>query len=113
MSRLPPPELGQASVDFLAALPALLIVALAVFQLLAVGYSQVLAGDAAEAGALAIAGGSDPAAAAKHALPGWSRAHMKVDVHGGDVHVRLRPPSPIAAVGRRLEVEANAAVGTR
>ncbi|HKN56230.1 MAG TPA: hypothetical protein VJX66_27315 [Amycolatopsis sp.] len=110
MIRVVPAELGQASVDLLAALPAVLIVATAVFQLLAVGYSQVLAGDAAEAGALALAGGGDPRDAAKRALPGWSRAHMRVSVERGDVRVRLRPPSPIAAVARRLEVEAGAAV---
>ncbi len=113
MIRLVPAELGQASVDLLAALPAVLIVAMAVFQLLAVGYAQVLAGDAAEAGALALAGGGDARDAARRALPGWSRAHMRVAVASGDVRVRLRPPSPIAAVGRRLEVEASAAVGAK
>ena len=104
------PQAGQASVDLLAVLPAALIVAMAVFQLLAVGYAQVLAGDAAEAGALAVAGGADAASAAKHALPGWSRAHMRVEVQRGNVRVRLRPPSPIADVAKRLEVESSAAV---
>ena len=105
------PQAGQASVDLLAVLPAVLIVAMAVFQLLAVGYAQVLAGDAAEAGALAVAGGADAASAAKLALPGWSRAHMRVEVQRGNIRVRLRPPSPIADVAKRLEVEASAAVG--
>jgi hypothetical protein len=101
---------GQASVDLLAALPALLLLAIAIFQLLAVGYAKVLAEDAAEAGALALAGGGDARDAAKRALPGWSRAGMRVDVGGGDVRVRLRPPSPVAAVAGALEVEARAAV---
>ncbi|TMM14386.1 MAG: hypothetical protein E6G00_00695 [Actinobacteria bacterium] len=104
---------GQASVDLLAVLPAVLVVALVVFQLLAVGYSEVLAGDAAEAGALALAGGGDAARAAERALPGWSRAHLRVRVEGGRVRVVLRPPSPIPAVARKLEVEAAAAVGAR
>ncbi len=43
-------------------LPALLAVALACLQLLAVGYAKVLAGTAAEAGALALAAGADPRA---------------------------------------------------
>lgn len=103
---------GQASVEVVAAVPALMLLALVVFQLLAVGYSAVLAGDAAEAGALALAGGADVRAAARHALPGWSRAGMTVAVDGGVVRVALRPPSPLAVVGRRLAVHADAAVGS-
>jgi pilus assembly protein CpaE len=106
-------ETGQASVDLLAVLPAVLVLALVVFQLLAVGYSEVLAGDAAEAGALALAGGADARDAARRALPGWSRAHMQVEVGRGRVRVRLRPPSPIPAVARKLQVEAAAAAGVR
>jgi Flp pilus assembly protein TadG len=103
-------ERGQASVELVAALPALLLLALAIFQLLAVGYASVLAGDAAEAGALALAGGADARAAARNAVPGWSRAHMTVSVSGGHVSVRMRPPSPLRTVARRLEVHAGAAV---
>lgn len=105
-------ERGQASVELAAAVPALMLLALVVFQLLAVGYSSVLAGNAAEAGALALAGGANARAAARGAVPGWSRARMTVAVLGGsEVRVALRPPSPLAVVGRRLEVHAFAAVG--
>lgn len=104
-------ERGQASVELVAATPALLVLALVVFQLLAVGYSAVLAGNAAEAGALALAGGADPRAAARGAVPGWSRAGMSVSVGGRGVRVAMRPPSPLAVIGRRLEVHARAAIG--
>jgi Flp pilus assembly protein TadG len=104
-------ERGQASVEVAAAVPALMLLALVVFQLLAVGYSAVLAGDAAEAGALALAGGGNAGAAARDAVPGWSRARMAVSVSGAVVRVALRPPSPLAAVGRRLEVHADAEIG--
>jgi hypothetical protein len=103
-------ERGQALVEVVAALPALIVVGLAILQLLAVGYSAVLAGSAAEAGALALAGGGDARVAVKHALPGWSRARARVDVSGGTVRVRLRPPSPLKLVARKLEVSAEAAV---
>jgi hypothetical protein len=103
-------ERGQASVELVAAVPALLLLALALLQLLAVGYAAVLAGDAAEAGALAVARGGDVRAAARNAVPGWSRARMTVSVSGGSVRVRMRPPSPLAALGDRLEVHATAAV---
>jgi pilus assembly protein CpaE len=104
---------GQSSVELLGALPALLLVGLVVLQLLAVGYASVLAGDAAEAGALAAAGGADAAHAARDAVPGWSRAGMRVRVSGGQVRVTMRAPSPLRALGRRLEVGATASVGLR
>lgn len=103
-------ERGQASVEILGALPAVLLTGLVVFQLLALGYSKVLAGNAAEAGALAAAGGGGAQPAARSAVPGWSRARMRVESRGGRVRVRMRPPSPLRAVGRALEVEATAAV---
>lgn len=105
-------ERGQASVELVAALPALLVLALVVFQLLAVGYAAVLAGDAAEAGALALAGGANARAASRAAVPGWSRARMTVVVGAGTVRVAMRPPSPLAAVARRFEVHAAAALGS-
>ena len=103
---------GQAAVELIAAMPALLVLGLAILQLLAVGYTSVLAGVAAEAGALALAAGSDPQAGARESLPGWSRARASVAVSNGTVRVRLRPPSPLAAVARRLEITGRAVVET-
>jgi hypothetical protein len=94
----------------LGLLPVLLTVALAGAQLLAVGYSSVLAGNAAEAGVMALAGGGDPRAGAREALPGWSRAHAQVSVSGGEVRVRLRPPALLSSMAERLEVSAIATV---
>jgi hypothetical protein len=105
------PERAQASVELLGALPALLLVGLVVFQLLAIGYAKVLAGNAAEAGALAAAGGGDPERAARDAVPGWSKAGMRVHVAAASVRVTMRAPSPLRAVARRVEVEATASVG--
>ena len=101
---------GQASVELMGGLPALLILGLVIFQLLAMGYAAVLAGNAAEAGALAIAGGADAREAARAAVPGWSAARMRVHVEHDSVEVELRPPSPIDAVSRRFTVRADAAV---
>jgi hypothetical protein len=106
-------ERGQASVELLGVLPLLVALGLAGLQLLAVGYASVLAGNAAEAGALALAGGSgaaDARAGVRGALPGWSRARTRVSVDGGRVTVRLRPPSLLDALAERLEVRADAAV---
>jgi hypothetical protein len=103
-------ERGQASLELVGLLPLLVAVALAAAQLLAAGYSSVLAGNAAEAGALALAGGGDPRAGARDALPGWSRAHARVSVSGGEVRVELRPPSLLRALAGNLEVSASATV---
>ncbi|HEV2873708.1 MAG TPA: hypothetical protein VGW14_01050, partial [Thermoleophilaceae bacterium] len=75
-------------------MPVMVAIGLGILQLLAVGYASVLAGNAAEAGALAVAAGNDGRAGARQALPGWSRARARVDVDGGRVEVELRPPSP-------------------
>jgi hypothetical protein len=106
-------ERGQASVELLGSLPVVLLVGLVVLQLLAVGYAAVLAGNAAESAALAVAGGGQAEAAARDAVPGWSRAGMRVRVDGGRVEVRMRPPSALAALARQLEVKADASVRAR
>jgi hypothetical protein len=103
-------ERGQATLEVLGLLPVLLAVALAAAQLLATGYSSVLAGNAAEAGALALAGGGEARAGVREALPGWSRAHAKMSVSGGEVSVRLRPPALLRPLAERLEVSASATV---
>jgi hypothetical protein len=84
--------------------------ALALFQLLAVGYASILAGNAAEAGALALAVGADAHAGVREALPGWSRAGTRIAVNDGQVTVRLRPPSLLPALAERLEVTGEAAL---
>ena len=105
-----PREAGQASVELLGVLPLLIALALAVFQLLAVGYASVLAGNAAEAGALALAAGGDARAGVHEALPGWSRTRAEVRVAGGEVGVRLQPPALLQVLGERLTVNAKALV---
>lgn len=101
---------GQATVETIAVAPVIVAIGLAVLQLLAVGYASVLAGNAAEAGALALAAGTDGREGAKQALPGWSRARARVDVDGGRVEVHLRPPSLLEALADGLEVSAAATV---
>ena len=103
-------ERGQAAVELLGALPLVLAVAIAAAQLFVLGYSHVLAGSAAEAGALALAGGGDARTAARGALPGWSRARAHFSVDGGEVRVRLHPPTLVRALTGEFEVTGRAAV---
>jgi hypothetical protein len=101
-------EEGQASVELIAAIPALLLAALVALQLLVAGYALTLADGAAEAGALALAAGEPAKAAVRDALPGWADGDIEISVHGGEVSVRLRPPSPFAVVGDSLAISSSA-----
>lgn len=104
---------GQATVELVAALPALLLAGYVAFQLLAAGYALTLADGAAEAGALALASGRPPLQATRDALPGWAAEDAEVSVTGGRVTVRLRPPALAGAIGERLAVTGTAAARPR
>jgi hypothetical protein len=100
-------ESGQAGVELVAALPALLLAGYLAFQLLATGYALAIADGAAEAGALALASGRSATVATRDALPGWGE-DARVTVRGGRVTVRLRPPSLDDALAEKLEVTGSA-----
>jgi hypothetical protein len=99
---------GQASIELVAGLPALLLAGLIALQLLAAGYALTLADGAAEAGALALASGQPAVGAARDALPGWAEDDVAVSVEGGKITVRVRPPSPLPGIGDRLVVSSSA-----
>lgn len=101
-------EDGQATVEVVAAVSLLVLVGAAVLQLLAAGFTLTLADGAAEAGALALAAGRPAQEAARAALPGWAEDDVEVEVRGGEVTVRLRSPSPLAALGEQLVVSSAA-----
>jgi hypothetical protein len=102
------PSRGQASVELIAALPALALAAALALQLLLVGYTLTIADGAAEAGALAGTAGRDAGAAARQALPGWARQRARVSAADGRVRVELRPPAPLPAIADALSVSSEA-----
>lgn len=104
----PTDERGQASLEVLAGLPALLLAGVIALQLLIAGYSLTLADSAAEAGALAAVAGRDPVAAAREALPGWARERVSIGEDAGRLTVGLRMPSALDLIGRSLEVSSSA-----
>jgi len=106
-------ERGQASVELVAAVPALLLAAFLALQLLAAGYAITLADGAAEAGALAIAAGRPAKGAVRRSLPGWADERVDISVHGGRVTVRLQPPSPFHAIANHLAVSSSAVARPR
>ena len=99
---------GQASVELLAGVPALLLAGMIALQLLATGYSLSLADGAAEAGAMALAAGRPAAPAVRGALPGWADERTDVTRSGGALTVRLAPPSPLDGLADRLRVSSTA-----
>jgi hypothetical protein len=105
-----PGRSAQASIELVAGLPALLLGALVCLQLLAAGYSLTLADGAAEAGALALAGGQPAPAAVRDALPGWARDRVKIDAKGGEVGIELRPPTVVPGLADALVVSSVARV---
>jgi|GEM_PF-316424 len=99
---------GQATVETVAAIPLLLLAGTIALQLLAAGYALTLADGAAEAGALALAAGRPARAAATAGLPQWAEDRAQVSVRGGEVSVRLRPPSPVPGLADALAVTSTA-----
>src|SRR3954453_7530052 len=97
-------ERGRAAVELLAGIPLLLIAGAIALQLLLAGYALTLADGAAEAGALALAAGRPARGAAEGSLPSWAGDKAEIAVRGGEVTVRLAPPSLLAALGDRLSV---------
>lgn len=97
-------ERGQATVELLAAIPLLLIAGAIALQLLLAGYTLTLADGAAEAGALALAAGRPARSAAEGSLPSWAEDRAEVAVRGGEVTVRLAPPSLLTSLADRLAV---------
>jgi hypothetical protein len=94
--RRPPPR-GQATVELVALLPALALLALVCGWLVAGAYAWSLAGGAARAGARAAEVGAPAEAAVRAALPGGHarRARVTVDDGGRRVRVRLDVPRPL------------------
>ena len=104
---------GQASVELVALLPLLLVIALAIFSVIAAHSADEQAGAAAEAGALALLQGGDPHDAALAALPEPARRRATVTVSGRRVHAHVRPrlPLPLPGLPDRLAGDAHADAG--
>ena len=105
-------ERGQASVELLGMLPAVLLVAALVWELALAGQTAWLCANAARAGARAAVVGRDARAAARSALPRSLRRGMSVDSVGeGAVRVRLRVPLILKEWQGPVRVAATARLG--
>lgn len=106
-------ERGQASVELVAVLPCVLLVAAVVWQLVLVGHAAWLTAQAARAGARADAVGRDAEAAARSTLPRSLERGLEVDRAGnGGVRVSVRIPLIVHAWNAPLRVSAGSALGS-
>jgi hypothetical protein len=102
---------GQATVEFVALLPLVLLVGLAVAALLAGHGAREHAGLAAQAAAMALLQDGDPEDAARWALPREVRGRATVEVHGRRVTVRVRPDLPLRPAAKAMTAEVSADAG--
>jgi hypothetical protein len=99
---------GQASVELVAVLPLVAVLAGALWQVAIAGQAAWLTGAAARAAARASALGADPAAAARRVLPGRLRRTLHVrTARDGSVVVRVGVPLAFGA-GRLATLEQRA-----
>lgn len=91
------PQGGQAAVELVAVLPALVLVALIGWWLAVAGHTWVLAGGAARAGARAAEVGAPAREAALSVLPaGYARGALVTEDAEAGVRVRLTVPRVVA-----------------
>jgi hypothetical protein len=103
-------ERGQASVELIAAIPALALVTLLVAQLALAGYALWSAGIAARAGARAAYVGGDGERAARASLPEPLRKDAMIRDRSG-LRVEVRTPSLVPGLPR-VPVTARSGLGT-
>jgi Flp pilus assembly protein TadG len=86
---------GQAALELIAVLPALVLAALLGWQLAVAGYAWTVAGGAARAGARAAEVGAPARAATLAALPGRYARGARVDADARRVRVRVGVPAAL------------------
>jgi hypothetical protein len=95
-----------------ALVPLLLAAGLALAQMLAAGLAAHAAGQAAQAGAMAVVQDTgDPVEAARAAAPGWSRRRLQVRPDGRRVTVTVRPPGLLPGMAGPLTARRTADAG--
>jgi hypothetical protein len=110
----PHPESGQASAEFIALLPVVVLCAAFAWQLVLTGEALWLCANAARAAARADAVGLSPKRAARSALPRSLERNLRVERGaGGRVRVEMRLPLLVRSWGSPIRVAASASLGAR
>jgi hypothetical protein len=107
-------ESGQASVEAVATVPAVLVAALVGWQLVLAGHALWLCANAARAAARAEAVGESPARAARSVLPSGLERGLAVERRrAGAVRVEIGVPLLLAAGKSPVRVAATSSLGGR
>jgi hypothetical protein len=110
----PHPESGQASAEFVALLPVVLLCGALAWQLALTGEALWLCANAARAAARADAVGLSPKRAARSALPRSLERDLAVERRaGGRVRVEVRLPLLVRSWRTPIRVAATASLGAR
>jgi len=105
-------ERGQASVELLGTVPAVLLVAAVAWQLALAGHTAWLCAGAARAGARAELVSRSATGAARSALPRSLHRGMKVESRaGGAVRVSLRVPLMVRSWQGPVTIRATSRLG--
>jgi hypothetical protein len=91
---------GQATIETIALLPLVAVLAALGWQAVVAGHAVWLSGSAARAAARAVALGQEPEPAARRALPSWLRGGVSAVEGDGGVRVSVR--IPVVVGGARL-----------
>jgi hypothetical protein len=102
---------GQASVEAVAVVPAVILAALIGWQLVLVGHTLWLCAGAARAAARADVVGLSPRTAARSALPSSLERGLSVERAEGGVRVQVRVPILLRAWQSPVRVAAVASLG--
>jgi hypothetical protein len=105
-------EAGQSTVEVVAVLPLAALLVVAVLQVVLAGVAHLTADRAAAAAAVALVQGQDPLRAARAAVPGWSRTHLRLEIRGPVVSARVDPPRIFPGLAGMLEGRAQAHAGS-
>lgn len=107
-----PRERGQASVELVAVVPFVLLVAAVVGQLALTGHAAWVCANAARVAARAEAVGRDPEGAARSALPGYLEDRLEVERQdSGATRVEVRVPLLLGLAGA-VPIAATASLGS-
>jgi hypothetical protein len=102
---------GQATVELLGVVPAVLVAGLVVWQLILVGHTAWMAANAARVAARAQLVGEDASRAARSALPAGLARGLEVErTNAGATRVRVEVPIMRRAWQRRVQVSAAASL---
>lgn len=103
-------ERGQVAVAFVAIVPALVLIALALLQFALAGHASLNAATAARAAARADYAGGDAERAARRALPPGLRDGVSVEIGDEAVEVELEAPRALP-IGPLIPVSASSRLG--